>query len=216
MQNEKINITISVQTLKRLPCYLKYLRSLDPLIETYISATVIANKLGLNEVQVRKDLASVSKNAGRPRTGFTISELIKDIETFLGFGNKNEAIIAGAGNLGTALYCYKGFKDDGIEIVAAFDIDPSVCAKKIAGKSVLPAEKLIEFCRRMNIHIGIITVPAIRAQEVCDRMVEGGILVIWNFASVKLEVPDNVYVRNENMASSIAMLTKSLADKLNG
>ena len=205
-----------MQTLKRLPCYLKYLKSLDAAAEANISATVIANKLGLNEVQVRKDLASVSKNAGRPRTGFIISELIKDIETFLGFDNKNDAVIAGVGNLGTALYYYKSFKDDGIEIVAAFDSDPAVCAKKTGAKPVLPPEKLTEFCRRMNIHIGIITVPAVRAQEVCDSMVEGGILVIWNFAPVKLTVPENVYVRNENMSSSIAMLTRSLADKLQG
>ena len=205
-----------MQTLKRLPCYLKYLKTLDTLTEANISATVIANKLDLNEVQVRKDLASVSKNAGRPRTGFIVSELIKDIEAFLGFDNKNDAVIVGVGSLGTALYSYKGFKDDGIEIVAAFDSDASVCAKKIGGKPVHPVGKLADLCKRMNIHIGIITVPAACAQEVCDCMVEGGILVIWNFTSVKLTVPDNIYVRNENMSSSIAMLTRSLSDKLQG
>jgi redox-sensing transcriptional repressor len=215
MQKEKPNIPISVQTLKRLPSYLRFLKKLDTSSETNISSTVIANQLGLNEVQVRKDLASVSKNAGRPRTGFVIGELITDIESFLGFDNKNEAVIAGVGNLGAALYSYKGFKDDGIDIVAAFDCDPSILAKKIGGKPVLPVEKLGDLCKRMSIHIGIITVPALRAQEVCDRMVEGGILVIWNFTSVNLVVPDNVYVRNENMSSSIAMLTKALADKLN-
>ena len=214
MRGEKAKTPTSVQTLKRMPYYLKFLKTLDNRIVKHISSTVIAGNLGLNEVQVRKDLASVSKTAGRPRTGFAVSDLIRDIENFLGYDNRNEAVLVGAGNLGKALYLYRNFKDYGLEIVAAFDSDPRACGEQAEGKPVFPLGKLPDLCGRMKIKIGIIAVPAESAQDVCDLLVAAGILVIWNFSPVNLVVPDSVYVKDENMASSIAILTKSLSDRL--
>ncbi|NCB04373.1 MAG: redox-sensing transcriptional repressor Rex, partial [Clostridia bacterium] len=111
---------ISKQTLLRLPAYLNYLKQLVQTGAANVSATGIAEALGLNQVQVRKDLALVS-DGGKPKTGYQIRELISDIERFLGYDNTNGAVLVGAGHLGRALLSYSGFKNYGLEMVAAFD-----------------------------------------------------------------------------------------------
>lgn len=206
---------ISRKTLERLPVYHHYLeRKCREGAET-ISAPAIALELQLNEVQVRKDLAMVARTAGKPKTGYMVKELIKDMEEFLGYHNTNQAVLVGVGSLGKALLSYSGFEQYGVEIVMAFDSDKRKVNTKTGGKMVLPMEKLENLCQRMNIHIGIITVPDKNAQEVCNRLVDGGVKAIWNFAPVHLSVPDHVLVQNENMAVSLAALSKYLyeADK---
>lgn len=201
---------ISRKSLERLPVYHHYLekKSSDGL-ET-ISAPAIALDLQLNEVQVRKDLALVAKTAGKPKMGYVIKELIADMEEFLGFHNTNQAVLVGVGYLGKALLSYKGFEQYGVEIVMAFDSDGRKVNTRIGGKMVLSMEKLENLCQRMNIHIGIITVPTEYAQGVCDRLVAGGVKAIWNFAPVHLSVPSHILVQNENMAVSLAALSKYL------
>ena len=201
-----MNGTISKQALRRLPFYLEYLKKKQAEGIRNISATTVANDLKLNEVQVRKDLATVSLTGGKPKTGYIAAELIRDLENFLGYNNTKEAVIAGAGKLGQALLAYKEFERYGLNIVAAFDTDESV----IDGKRVLPAEKMSDLCSRLKIHIGIICVPPECAQQVCDEMVACGILAIWNFTSVHLSVPAGVIVQHENLAASLAVLSQNL------
>ena len=203
---------ISIQTLKRLPDYLHYLQTINHKEVTSISATTIANSLKLNEVQVRKDLAAVSMASGKPRTGFNINELIKGIESRLGYDSKDEAVIVGVGKLGQALFSYRGFQTYGLNIIAGFDSNPSLYNVTIEGKLILPMEKFVNLCQRMKIYIGIITVPADQAQSVCDLMLAGGIIAIWNFAPVNLRVPNGVFVKNENMSASLAMISQFLAE----
>lgn len=205
--------SISTQTLHRIPLYLNYLRSLPEGGSENISATAIAEALGLNDVQVRKDLAQVS-SGGRPKIGYVTKRLIADIEEFMGYNDTRSAIVAGAGNLGRALFSYGGFSEYGLELVAAFDVDASLIGTRIAGKPVLSFDRMRDLCQRMKIRIGIITVPADAAQQVCDQMVESGILAIWNFAPAHLNVPEGVLVRYENIACSLAVLAKRLNDKL--
>ena len=194
---EQMNGTISRQALRRLPFYLDYLKKKQADGVRNISATTVANELKLNEVQVRKDLASVSVTGGKPQTGYVAAELIRDLESFLGYDNTKEAVIAGAGKLGQALLSYKEFDRYGLNIVAAFDTDESI----IDSKRILPADK---------VHIGIICVPPECAQSVCDKMVASGILAIWNFAPVHLSVPTGVIVQYENLAASLAVLSQNL------
>ncbi|HZW48946.1 MAG TPA: redox-sensing transcriptional repressor Rex [Bacillota bacterium] len=203
---------ISIQTLKRLPNYLHYLQTLNNKEVTNISATTIANSLKLNEVQVRKDLAAVSMASGKPRTGFNINELIKGIESRLGYDSKDEAVIVGVGKLGQALFSYRGFQTYGLNIIAGFDSNPNLYNVTIEGKLILPMEKFVNLCQRMMIHIGIITVPADQAQSVCDLMLAGGIIAIWNFAPMNLRVPNGIFVKNENMSASLAMISQFLAE----
>ena len=114
---------ISKSVLKRLPGYLSYLKSIPEGEAVYISATALANALSMGEVQVRKDLAMVS-DGGRPKIGYLRSQLVEDISQFLGYDNTTDAILVGAGKLGQALMGYKGFDAYGLNILAAFDVDP--------------------------------------------------------------------------------------------
>ena len=199
---------ISKSVLKRLPIYLSYLKSLPEGSTTYISATALANALGMGEVQVRKDLASVS-DGGRPRIGYHRESLMDDISQFLGYDNTTDAILVGAGKLGQALLGYSGFEAYGLNIVAGFDLKPPTDRIE-EGKPLLPMEELESFCRSNRILMGIITVPAEYAQQVCDRMIACGIKAIWTFAPVHLDVPDHILVQNENMATSLAVWSMHL------
>ncbi len=205
--------SVSMLTVQRLPGYLHFLKSLSVDEMPNVSSTVIADALGLNDVQVRKDLAAVS-SGGRPKVGYITAELIHDIELFLGYHNTNSAILVGVGNLGHALMSYAGFSEYGLHIVAGFDSNPAMIGCDVKGKPVYAMEELKDFCRREAIRMAILTVPADQAQMVCDRLLECGILAIWNFASAHLQVPKNVLVRHENMACSLALLSNHLAEAL--
>ena len=196
---------ISKSVLKRLPGYLSYLKSIPDGTQTYISATALANALCMGEVQVRKDLAMVSVG-GRPKVGYLRESLIEDISQFLGYDNTTDAVLVGAGKLGQALLGYSGFAAYGLNILAAFDVSPVASD----GKPVLHMDELESYCRSNSVLMGIITVPASYAQEVCDKMIQCGIKAIWNFAPVHLDVPANILVQNENMATSLAVLSMHL------
>jgi len=199
---------ISKSVLKRLPGYLTYLKNIPETASPHISATALANALGMGEVQVRKDLAMVS-DGGRPKIGYLRDSLIEDIEQFLGYDNTTDAVLIGAGKLGQALMGYKGFDEYGLNILAAFDVYPK-SEKTEEGKPIYHISKLESFCRSHKVLMGIITVPAEGAQEVADRLIAGGIKAIWNFAATHLDVPDNILVQNENMATSLAVLSVHL------
>lgn len=201
---------LSVQTVRRLPEYYNYLKGRQHAAEKYVAAPAIARDLGLNEVQVRKDLAAVSSVPGKPRKGFVVEDLLRDIGQFLGYHNREDAVLVGAGKLGTALLAYPGFEEHGVRIVAAFDENKDMVGQTVAKKKIFPMEKLPALCRRLKAQIGIIAVPAQSAQEVCDLLVESGMRAIWNFAPVHLKAPGNVLVQNENLAASLALLSQRM------
>ncbi len=201
---------ISKATLARMPLYLHFLQEENSKGAQYISSTVIAQNISVSSVLVRKDLALVSSEPGRPRLGFAISRLIVDIEKFLGYDNLSDAVIVGAGGLGRAFLCYEGFKSNGLNIVAAFDISEKLIGTKVAEKEILPLSKLSEFVQEHKIKIGVITVPKVAAQEVLNKMVEAGIQAIWNFAPAPLRVPKDVILKTEDLAASLAMLAGKL------
>jgi len=199
-------------SLRRLPQYHHYLVDLEDKGITQISCSVIGRDLNCIPVQVRKDL-QYTGIIGKPKTGYSVRELIEAIETFLGWNNVNEAFLVGAGNLGTALLGHERFSKFGLRIVAAFDSDPGKVGQRIHDKAVLPLEKLGDLAQRMSIHLGIITTPAEVAQAVADEMVKAGILAIWNFAPVRLKVPEHIFVHNEDLYSSLASLSWKLAKR---
>ncbi|MBR2441993.1 MAG: redox-sensing transcriptional repressor Rex [Clostridia bacterium] len=201
---------ISKATIARMPLYLHFLQEELSKGAQYISSTVIAQNISVSSVLVRKDLALVSSEAGRPRLGFAISRLIVDIEKFLGYDNLSNAIIVGAGGLGRAFLGYEGFKNNGLNVVAAFDISPKLVGSTVAGKEILPLDTLDAFVKKHNIRIGIITVPKASAQEVLDKMVGAGIRAIWNFAPAPLRAPKDIVLKTEDLAASLAMLAGKL------
>ena len=204
---------ISKATLKRLPTYLSYLKSMPADAPANISATALAAGLKMGEVHVRKDLDLVS-SGGRPKIGYNRERLIADIEDFLGYGDTNDAVLIGAGKLGRALLGYSGFAEYGLNIVAAFDSNDAIIGTTKSGKPIMHLSRLAETCRRFKVKIGIITVPAEYAQAVCDLLIENGIMAIWNFAPKHLSVPENILVQNENMAASLALLSKHLNEHI--
>ena len=199
---------ISKAVLKRLPGYVAYLRSMPETGSPYISATALASALGMGEVQVRKDLAMVS-DGGRPKIGYLRESLIEDIEQFLGYDNTTDAVLIGAGKLGQALLGYSGFDAYGLNILAAFDTNP-FAENTEDGKPIYHISRLESFCRANKVRMGIITVPTQHAQSVCDQLIACGIKAVWNFAPTHLEGPANILVQNENMATSLAVLSMHL------
>lgn len=203
-------LPIPQASLRRLPQYHHYLVELEARGISRVSCSLIGKDLGCVPVQVRKDL-QFTGIVGKPKTGYSVPELIYVIETFLGWNNVNEAFLVGAGNLGTALLGHERFSKFGLRIVAAFDTDPEKVGKSIHDKAVLPFEKMGELAERMSIHLGIITAPAEVAQAVADEMVKAGMQAIWNFAPVRLKVPAHIFVHNEDLYSSLASLSWKLA-----
>ena len=199
---------ISKSVLKRLPGYLAYLKNMPENSPTHISATALANALGMGEVQVRKDLAMVS-DGGRPKIGYHREGLIDDIEQFLGYDNTTDAVLVGAGKLGQALMGYKGFEEYGLNILAAFERTPRSKHTE-EGKPIYPVNMLENYCRKHKVLMGIITVPGDAAQEVADLLISAGIKAIWCFAPTHLEVPEGILVQYENMATSFAVLSMHL------
>jgi redox-sensing transcriptional repressor len=199
--------SIPKATLGRLPQYLEYLKGL-PEIRRTISATAIAKELSLGDVQVRKDLAAVS-GAGKPKIGYETDQLIADIESHLGYERLTNAVLVGAGKLGKALLDYDGFEDFGVKIIAGFDCNETPL--KNGTKDILPIKEIGAYCREHNVKLGVITVGGGSAQEVCDKLVESGIEAIWNFAPVTLKVPNEVLLKQENLALSLAYLKGQIA-----
>lgn len=176
-----------------------------------ISATAVAQALGLSEIQVRKDLASIS-DGGRPGVGYDTQDLIEDISRYLGYDRRVKAVLVGAGNLGRALAGYSGFVRCGLSICAAFDVKPTIIPTPKVG--IKPVEQITDYCRKNDVQIGIITVPSSSAQDVCDRLVAGGVRAIWNFAHIHLNVPQGVIVQNENLVASFSVLSRRLSEKI--
>lgn len=201
-------------TLRRLPVYYQYLKKQRAEKGAFhISSTKIGNDLNILPIQVRKDL-EVTEAVGKPKIGYDVAELMRTIEAFLGWNNTTDGYLIGVGNLGSALLGYQGFREYGLNIIAAFDMDGKKVGTEIHGTKILHVNKLLNMTKRMGIHIGILTVPGESAQEIADIMVKAGIFAIWNFSPVKVSVPPHVIVQHENLASSLVVLSKKLAQAL--
>lgn len=200
---------ISKATLSRLPGYLLYLNNRKTEGQSYISSTVMARELEQNPVQVRKDLSLIASGPGKPRRGFVVDALIRDIEEYLGYNAIARAVIVGVGQLGRTLLSFGGFEARGAEITAGFD-ETVTEGESVHGKRILPMCELGRFVRENGIRIGIIAVPDYAAQGVATLLVEAGIEAIWNFAPTHISVPRGVVVKNEDLASSLALLARQL------
>jgi redox-sensing transcriptional repressor len=215
--NDRIDINgadlrpIPEPTLRRLPIYFQYLKKLlARKASEYVSSTQIGNDLKLLPIQVRKDL-EITGIAGKPKVGYEISVLMAAIENFMGWNNMTDGYLVGVGNLGSALLGYQGFREYGLNLVAAFDSDKGKVGMEIHGTKVLHVDKLPNMVKRMGIKIGVLTVPAPAAQDLADVMVKAGIAAIWNFSPIKISVPPQIIVQHENLASSLVVLSKKLA-----
>lgn len=198
--------TIPEASLRRLSIYYHLLQAMMLTGVPNVSCTAIAAALNLDATQVRKDI-EVTGMVGKPKVGYPLPALARWIENFLGWNNTHEAILVGVGSLGSALLGYDKFRRLGFDLVAAFDIDPQKAGHMVAGKEVFRLDRLQDIALRRHIQLGVIATPSAAAQSVADRMVEGGIRAIWNFAPVHIRVPSSVVLQNEDLYHSLASLS---------
>lgn len=196
-------------TLKRLPLYLNLLKKSHREGIENISAPSMAEELVLDPTQIVKDL-SVTGIKGKPKVGYHITTLIQTIEEYLGFDRNNEAFLVGAGKLGQALLSYHELQGFGVNIIAAFDVDPDKINTNYGNTQILHMDKLGELAGRLGVKIGVLTTPGAVAQEAAEAMVQSGICAIWNLSPIKLRLPKEVIVQDTSMYSNVAVLLRKL------
>ena len=200
-------------SIRRMPTYLHKLLQMRKSGLDTVSTTVLAKYMNLEPIVVRKDL-EITEIIGQPGVGYKIKELIDAIKTFLNWENASDAVLVGAGSLGSALLGYHGFEDYGMKIIAAFDTDASKIDTMIHGRKVFDLKRLPELASRLHVQLGVLCVPPEYAQETAEMMVAGGIKAIWNFTNVSLTLSEDVVVQREVIASGLAVLSVKLKQKM--
>jgi redox-sensing transcriptional repressor len=200
---------ISDSTVRRLSSYLRLLQEAHARGQTTISSEELAARGGTTSAQVRKDL-SLFGSFGKRGLGYSIRELLQEIEAILGLDRRWRVALVGAGKIGSALISYRNFQRRGFEIEAVFDSDPEKVGQAWGEKVILPEGEMERRLAGDAIDIVIIAVPGDAAQGVADRVVRAGVRAILNFAPVRLRVPEGVALRNVDMVMEMEGLTFEL------
>jgi len=193
-------------SVRRLPQYLHIIRGAQNVGDTYISGTVIAQELNLEPIQVRKDLA-ITGIIGKPKKGYPVEALVRAIEHYLGWDMVRNAILVGAGNLGSALIGYPDFERHGLKFVAAFDTDPQKIGQRIHGVPIHGIDSLNRSITELEIQVAVLTVPSPMAQGTAELLAKAGIKAIWNFTNIKLKLDPEIVVQREDLSSGYALLS---------
>jgi len=203
---------ISDSTIHRLSIYYRALLALDKENYDTVSSKELAKREKLTPAQVRKDL-SFFGSFGTRGLGYPVKQLMQQIAEILGINRAWNVALVGVGNVGSALVSYKEFAKQGFIIKLIFDNDQRKIGSNHKGIIVSDAKYMKQMLKENEVAIAVITVPASVAQKVCDEVVEGGVRAILNFAPVNLRVPDNVFLRNENMAIELEHLSFCLKNR---
>ncbi len=195
--------------LRRLPWYLAYLKLLKTKGESIVSSTQIAKEISVDPSQVAKDLSYVNVS-GKTRVGYDIDSLIDVLDDFLGFTSSHKAFLFGVGSLGGALLHDSGLNQYGLEVVAGLDVNTAVCGTSINGIPIYHLSEFQTIQQQMQAHIGILTVPVDKAQEVADLMIQGGIRAIWNFTPFRIRTPEYIVVQNTSIYAHLAVMFNRL------
>ena len=196
-------------TLRRLPWYLSNIKLMKEKGEQYVSSTQISKEINIDASQIAKDLSYVNIS-GRTRVGYNIDALIEVLESFLGFTNMLKAFLFGVGSLGAALLRDSGLHHFGLEIVAAFDVNPELVGKDLNGIPIFHSDDFEAKMKEYDVNIGVLTVPINIAQEITDKMVDGGIKAVWNFTPFRIRVPENIVVQNTSLYAHLAVMFNRL------
>jgi redox-sensing transcriptional repressor len=199
--------------VSRLSLYLRELQRLEAAGQQTISSGQLGTLLGFSDAQVRKDLGFFGQ-FGYPGVGYRCDELIRAMRDILGTNQSWNVVMVGVGNLGQALLGYRGFGRQNFTIVAAFDADPAKVGQMVRGLIVRPLEQLAETVREQHVRLGMIVVPAERAQEVADQLVAAGVEGIVNFAPVTLNLPPHVQNVGVDLAIELEQLSFAVTSKL--
>lgn len=194
------------KTIYRLSVYLRCLQRLKANDIRTVSSEALAQVAGVKPTQLRKDLTYFGQ-FGTRGLGYDVQQLAKMITDLLGTSSLQPVVLVGVGNLGTALLSYRGFQEEGFEVVAAFDADAKRFRDRKLPVPVHTMDKLPEIIREQHVKMAIITVPAASAQEVANTLAQAGITGILNFAPIVLVVPEEVMVSNVNLAIELENLS---------
>lgn len=196
-------------TLRRLPWYLSNIKLMKEKGEQYVSSTQISKEINIDASQIAKDLSYVNIS-GRTRVGYNIDALIEVLESFLGFTNMHKAFLFGVGSLGAALLRDSGLHHFGLEIVTAFDVNPELVGKDLNGIPIFHSDDFEAKMKEYDVNIGVLTVPINIAQEITNKMVDGGIKAVWNFTPFRIRVPENIVVQNTSLYAHLAVMFNRL------
>ena len=196
---------VSMAVIKRMPKYYRYLGELVKNDVDRISSKELGEKIGFTASQIRQDLNNFG-DFGQQGYGYNVKELHNQIGTILGVGKEYTGVIIGAGNLGQAIANYSRFSELGLSIDGIFDANPKLVGMRIRDVEIKDIDELKEYLEENNIDMGILCVPRINAQKVCDVLVNGGVRGIWNFAPIDLHVPETVKVENVHLSESLLTL----------
>jgi redox-sensing transcriptional repressor len=188
------------------------LRVLDELVEqreAMVSSKEMAERTGVTSAQVRKDLSHFG-SFGRRGFGYEVESLCREIRGILGLSQRWRVALVGAGNLGSALFAYKGFRERGFDVDAVFDNSADRIGHRLDDLVIEPVSRFREVCEERHLDIGVIATPARAAQEVAGIMVDAGVRAILNFAPRKLVVPRHVTLRDVNMEVELESLAFAL------
>jgi redox-sensing transcriptional repressor len=194
------------KAIYRLSVYLRCLQRLKSNGIRTVSSEALAKAAGVKSTQLRKDLTYFGQ-FGTRGLGYDVEQLGQMISDLLGTNSLQPVILVGVGNLGAALLAYRGFEQEGFEIIAAFDVDAARKRNKQFKQPIHPMEKLGEVVREHRVKMAILAVPVATAQEVANLIVAEGISGILNFAPIVLHVPEDVMVNNVNLAMELENLS---------
>lgn len=190
-----------------------YYRFLADTAQTGSEGTVTSARLGaaldVDPSQVRKDFAAIGL-MGMSRVGYDVCEVCRTIRTVLGFDVSYEAVLIGAGQLGSAILAYPEFHRYGLRVVAAFDGDPFKVGRRIGGHTIRPIDDMVPFVREHGTPMAILCTPVDAAQDLADMLVAVDVKAIWNFTPRRLTVPDNVLARNERFSAGLGEIAYCL------
>ena len=207
---------VSSAVKSRLPRYHRYLGELLAQDKLRISSAELSRLMGVTASQIRQDLNCFG-GFGQQGYGYNVKYLHQKIGELLGVEEGYRAVIVGAGNLGRALVASPMFARRGVERVAMFDVDPALIGTVVEGLPVRPAEELVPYCRANGIHIGVLTTPRFAAAEMAEKMADAGILGIWNFSNVELDLRGRqVIVENIHMGDSLMKLCFAIKSREDG
>ena len=201
---------IPEMTVRRLSVYTRCLLQLEEDGIKTISSQELADRFNLNSAQVRKDLAYFGEFGVRG-IGYYVSGLKAELQKILGLDREWQVALVGFGNLGSALFHYKGFARQGFRITAIFDDDPAKTGKSVSGVSILPLRELPRETKVRNLQLAIVAVPAESAQPVIDKLAAAGIKAILNFAPGRIKAGKDVRLKNVDLSIELETLSFYLA-----
>ncbi|HZL64336.1 MAG TPA: redox-sensing transcriptional repressor Rex [Thermoleophilia bacterium] len=193
-------------TVPRLALYLRKLRELRSRGVDRVSSKDLAEMIGLNAAQIRKDFSYFGE-FGTRGVGYEVARLVDEITHCLGLDHSWNVIIVGAGLMGTALARYRGFAEQGFRLIGMFDSSATVIGASYGAGRVRGIAELEGFCREEQVDIAMVTVPAGEAEATIGRLAAAGVHAVLNFAPVKVQAPDGVLVRQVDLSSELMSLT---------